>query len=126
MNIFYESPNRIVSTLKSLNAVMPDRRAAVCRELTKVHEEVVVGGVSELMLDFENRDSIKGEIVLILDSESKTDHVTNDSESQKLAIKLAKDLSQAGLKTSQISNILKRNLNLTKKSAYNIALEAKN
>ena len=126
MNIFYESPNRIVSTLKSLNEVMPDRRAAVCRELTKVHEEVVVGRVSELMFDFENRDSIKGEIVLVLDSESKTDHVTNDSESQKLAIKLAKDLSQAGLKTSQISSILKRNLNLSKKSAYNIALEAKN
>jgi len=44
----------------------PDRLAAVARELTKKFEEVVRGTIYELKTEFESRDSIKGEIVVIV------------------------------------------------------------
>ncbi len=65
--IIYESPNRLLKLLGELEEHFePDRLAAVARELTKKFEEVVRGSISELKTEFEQRDSIKGEIVVII------------------------------------------------------------
>ena len=65
--IIYESPNRLLKLLGELEEHFePDRLAAVARELTKKFEEVVRGTISELKKEFESRDSIKGEIVVIV------------------------------------------------------------
>ncbi|MCP9292515.1 MULTISPECIES: 16S rRNA (cytidine(1402)-2'-O)-methyltransferase [Gracilimonas] len=65
--IIYESPNRLLKLLGELEEHFePDRLAAVARELTKKFEEVVRGTISELKTEFESRDSIKGEIVVIV------------------------------------------------------------
>ena len=53
--VFYESPLRIVSALKAVQETFPLRRVAVCRELTKLHEEVVRGRVAEVVQIFEQR-----------------------------------------------------------------------
>ncbi|MCL2024667.1 MAG: 16S rRNA (cytidine(1402)-2'-O)-methyltransferase [Coriobacteriia bacterium] len=68
--IFYESPHRLVRTLETCAAVFGAgrRRAAVVRELTKLHEEVVRGTLPELAATFAARDSIKGEIVIIIEA----------------------------------------------------------
>ncbi|MDH2325335.1 16S rRNA (cytidine(1402)-2'-O)-methyltransferase [Cereibacter sp. SYSU M97828] len=64
--VFYESPKRIAATLRDMAEVWPDRRAAVCRELTKKFEETTRGTVAELAEAFADR-SVKGEIVLLVD-----------------------------------------------------------
>lgn len=65
--IIYESPNRLLKLLGELEEHFePDRLAAVARELTKKFEEVNRGTISELKKEFESRDSIKGEIVVIV------------------------------------------------------------
>lgn len=65
--IIYESPNRLLKLLGELEEHFePERLAAVARELTKKFEEVVRGTITELKTEFENRDSIKGEIVVII------------------------------------------------------------
>ncbi|MEX0719201.1 MAG: 16S rRNA (cytidine(1402)-2'-O)-methyltransferase [Balneolaceae bacterium] len=65
--IIYESPNRILKLLGEIEKHFgEDRLAAVARELTKKFEEVVRDTVSELKNEFENRDSIKGEIVIVI------------------------------------------------------------
>lgn len=65
--IIYESPNRLLKLLGELEEHFEtDRLAAVARELTKKFEEVVRGTISELKNEFESRDSIKGEIVVIV------------------------------------------------------------
>ena len=64
--IFYESPKRIAKTLGILAEIMPDRRAAIIRELTKRYEEVTRATLAELAVVFGARDSIKGEIVLVI------------------------------------------------------------
>ncbi len=63
--VFFESPHRIVSTLEALSRVLPDRQAAVARELTKLHEEVARGNAAELVERFKDR-RVRGEITLLV------------------------------------------------------------
>jgi 16S rRNA (cytidine1402-2'-O)-methyltransferase len=65
--IFYEAPHRILDTLKDIVAVLgPERPIVVARELTKVHEEFLRGTAAELLKSLQNRDEVKGEIVLLI------------------------------------------------------------
>ena len=64
--VFYESPFRLVKTLEQLAEVLgADRRAAVCREITKLHEETQRGTLAELAQHYTEK-GVKGEIVLIV------------------------------------------------------------
>ncbi|UBM59448.1 16S rRNA (cytidine(1402)-2'-O)-methyltransferase [Marinilongibacter aquaticus] len=66
--IFYESPHRLLKTLKEFAEVFgEDRRACVSRELSKMHEENVRGTLSEILANFADR-SIKGEIVIVVEA----------------------------------------------------------
>jgi 16S rRNA (cytidine1402-2'-O)-methyltransferase len=60
--VAFESPKRLG---KSLAAIAPDREVAVCRELTKVHEEVVRGTASELAARYADA-APRGEVVLVI------------------------------------------------------------
>ncbi len=68
--IFYEAPHRLLSTLDFLFKNFGDRNIAVCRELTKLHEEIVRGKLSEVMEHFID-NSPRGEFVLVLDGLSE-------------------------------------------------------
>lgn len=63
--VFFESPHRIDACLADLAEVLGERDAALCRELTKMHEEVRRGTLPELSLDV-SRSPVKGEIVLVV------------------------------------------------------------
>jgi 16S rRNA (cytidine1402-2'-O)-methyltransferase len=65
--IFYEAPHRIAATLRDALAVLGERQAAVARELTKLHEEIARGLLSELAGRFSSAESARGEMVLIID-----------------------------------------------------------
>lgn len=66
--IFYESPHRIVKTLKKIQSMTDlDRLVSVSREISKIHEENIRGSLSEVITDLESRPSIKGEIVVVMD-----------------------------------------------------------
>lgn len=64
--IFFESPYRIGKFLQAAFEVYGDRRAAVCRELTKLHEEVVRGSLASLAESFRQR-LVKGEITVVIE-----------------------------------------------------------
>jgi 16S rRNA (cytidine1402-2'-O)-methyltransferase len=64
--VAFESPRRLASTLAALAAHDPRRRVAVCRELTKLHEEVRRGGAAELAAHYEGHPP-RGEVVLVLE-----------------------------------------------------------
>jgi len=63
--IFYESPKRIVRTLKDILEYMGDRPAVIGRELTKLHEEMIRGNVSKLLSHFTQK-SPRGEFVIMI------------------------------------------------------------
>src|SRR5687767_5581148 len=64
--IFYEAPHRIAASLQDAHEVMGERTAVVARELTKLHEEIARGRLSELAARFSAEDA-RGEMVLIID-----------------------------------------------------------
>jgi len=64
--IFYEAPHRIAATLNDALEVLGNRQAAVARELTKIHEEIVRGSLSHLIERFGNGLPVRGEIVLVI------------------------------------------------------------
>ncbi|MGE3798631.1 MAG: SAM-dependent methyltransferase, partial [Thermomicrobiales bacterium] len=60
----FESPHRIKRLLQQMASIDPQREIVVCRELTKMHEEVLRGQVSEIQRELESRETIRGEFVL--------------------------------------------------------------
>ena len=68
--ILYEAPHRLVRTLEELFQCLGDRRAALCRELTKRHETVFRATLKEL-LDFYQKEKPLGECVLIIEGKSR-------------------------------------------------------
>ena len=65
--IFYEAPHRLAATLKDAYEILGEREAVVARELTKLHEEIGRGRLSELAVRFSSVETARGEIVLIVD-----------------------------------------------------------
>lgn len=63
--IFYEAPHRLLSTLTFLKESFGDRKIAACRELTKLHEEIVRGTIGEV-IEFFKEKAPRGEFVLVL------------------------------------------------------------
>ncbi len=65
--LFYESPHRLVKTLSQiLEIFQEERQVCVCRELTKLHEEIFRGNLSQTIEHFNAKD-VKGEIVFVLE-----------------------------------------------------------
>ena len=63
--VAFESPRRVAASLEMLAGIDPERPVAVCRELTKVHEEVVRGSASELAARY-GEQAPRGEVVLVI------------------------------------------------------------
>lgn len=68
--IFYEAPHRLKSTLENIYKVFGDRKIALVREISKLHEEVIRGNISEIV---EIADTLKGEFVIIVEKHIKTE-----------------------------------------------------
>lgn len=62
--VFYEAPHRIKKTLTIMLDILGDRQMALCRELTKKHEEIIRGSISEIL---EIVDELKGEMVIVME-----------------------------------------------------------
>lgn len=65
--LFYEAPHRLAETLKDAGEILGDRQAVVARELTKLHEELRRGSLSELAEHYAGTETVRGEIVLVID-----------------------------------------------------------
>ena len=67
--VLYEAPHRIAETLADVEAVWgPECRVVLARELTKLHEEFVRGTVSEIRQKLAERESLRGEMVLLIEA----------------------------------------------------------
>lgn len=64
--VVFESPRRVATLLRDITKELGDRRVALARELTKIHEEVLRGRASEVLARLEGSDP-KGEVVLVIE-----------------------------------------------------------
>ena len=98
--IAFESPRRIGDSLGALAAIAPDRPAAVCREMTKMHEEVSRGSLAELARRF--RGDVKGEIVLVISPASAEDH----DQDVGFAVDALRHLVQSGARPRAAASVV--------------------
>lgn len=76
--IIYESPHRLKESLKLMEEVLGDRKIAVCRELTKKHEEYMRSNISQVRAYYEDNDP-RGEYILIVEGSNETRPDKKDS-----------------------------------------------
>lgn len=112
--VFYESPNRILNTLKIVQSIRPDAKVAFGRELTKVFEEVVVDKVENVISHLEN-NIVKGEFVVIIFRSE------NNAVDHEIA-KRVKILQDKGFSAKDISIILSELFDYNKNVVYKIAI----
>ncbi|WP_101723531.1 16S rRNA (cytidine(1402)-2'-O)-methyltransferase [Eggerthella timonensis] len=126
--LFYESPNRLVAALDALAAVLPHREIAVCRELTKLHEEVVRGPLPQVRDVFAAREregaGIKGEIVLVIEGPSAAEDAAAEQDAEAAARERAVELKAAGARNKEIARAIAEEFGVARNVAYDIALGA--
>ena len=120
--IFYESPHRIIKTLKVMREIFGnDHLIFIARELTKIFETYYKGKLSELIDEIQNnKDNQKGEFVLIVSALKKD---KQKEEIIPLEDALRSTLNQISLKESV--NVISQIYNKGKKEIYNLAMEIK-
>jgi 16S rRNA (cytidine1402-2'-O)-methyltransferase len=113
--VAFESPRRLPATLASLAAVSPERRVAVCRELTKRFEEIVRGTAGEVAQHF--REAPKGEVTLVL---GPADAVREAGLADALAA--VDELTAAGLPRRRAAEVVARLTGLSRNRLYDESL----
>lgn len=117
--IFYEAPHRILDSLDDLEAVLgPDRAVVVARELTKVHEEFARGTIAEVRNKLATRESIKGEITLLVGP--APDRPVRIPEEAELRAEVAA-LAAGGMSKMDAIKEVARRYGLPKRQVYKLA-----
>ena len=126
--VFYESPNRLVAALQAVAEVLPLRSVAVCRELTKLHEEVARGTAAGLAEMFaaraEEPGGIRGEIALVIDGPSEVEEAAAALDAAASAEARAAELAAEGLRTKEIAKHLAADFGIPRNDAYELAIGA--
>lgn len=121
-SIFFESPHHIKETLVLLaNHLEPDRQLLVCRELTKKFEEIVDLEAGNLVRWLEDTESLKGEFVIVVAGRP----ANSDETPERASLLLWANVLSPYMGSKEIAAVLSETLGLTKKEAYQIALDAK-
>lgn len=116
--ILYESPERLVRLLGDLGEVCgPERRVVVGRELTKLHEELKRGTITEVLRYYEAHPP-RGEIVVVVEG-SPTD-AGPDEVDEAAAEALARALLEQGMRPSRASREVARRLGIPRNLAYDL------
>ena len=116
--IFYESPHRLLKTLKSLYSQFGNINVCVCRELTKLFEEYKRGCIDEIISYYEEK-GVKGEIVLVIEK------IVDEKETFDVVNEIFK-LKKEGYSNKDIVKTLKDNFNISKNEAYELVLNFEN
>lgn len=134
--LFYESPHRAEDSLVAIAEVFPQREAALCRELTKLHEEVLRAPAPELLELVRERGEMRGEMVLVVAPPSEAELELHeaalaagagaDADANPDDL-LAADIAEAlavGEPANAIAKRLSQKYSRKKRDVYNLVLEA--
>ncbi len=125
--IFYESPNRLADALAVIAEIFPLRKVTVCRELTKLHEEIFRDDAPAVAAEFAQRavsGRVKGEIALVIDGPNAEEAAACAADAAFSASSRARELAAAGERGKQITKTLVAEFGIPKNEAYELALRA--
>ncbi|MCD8004778.1 MAG: 16S rRNA (cytidine(1402)-2'-O)-methyltransferase [Oscillospiraceae bacterium] len=121
--IFYEAPHKLRATLEDLAAAFgPERRAALCRELTKLHEEIYRATLGQALERYDQQEP-RGEFVLVVEGAAPA---APEEVSPELALARVSRLRRQGLGLNQAVKAAAQELRMPKNQLYSLALEAEN
>lgn len=115
--IFYEAPHRIHEALMDAREILGEREGVVMREITKLHEEILRGRLSELAEHFAAGDSARGEMVLLIDRHPIGDGLPENNSAEVVAARVAA-LEEEGLSARDALKRAARELGLSRSEAY--------
>ncbi len=114
--VFYEAPHRIIETLEDMREVWGDRKAAVVREITKIHEETLRGSVADILREIQDR-TIAGEYVIIVEGRRSTEVSYDDALTEVRA------LMKKGKGRKEAVKMVSGQYGLSKNELYDRSLE---
>jgi 16S rRNA (cytidine1402-2'-O)-methyltransferase len=117
--VFYEAPHRILEALETVEQVMGPRPVVVARELTKIHEEFVRGTAAEVRAELAARETIKGEITLLIGKATEPPAETTPVE------EAVAELERAGTPRMDAIKQVARKRGLSKREVYERLLHEK-
>ena len=118
VTVFYESPRRICRSLTDSREIFGDRQVVIGRELTKLHEEILTGTLSEILEKLQERASLKGEfVVAVAGGETQ---LPEQPENLDDLLRFYK--SQSGVSMKDAVKKISRDLNLSRSQVYKEAL----
>ena len=120
--VIYESPRRAADTCANIAEVMPARRVALVRELTKLHEEVVRGTAAEGAAELASRDEIRGECVIVVEEGDGSEQLAVAQAEMPLDDAISAGL-EAGEPKSALAKRLSRAYGMTRGDVYARVLE---
>jgi 16S rRNA (cytidine1402-2'-O)-methyltransferase len=121
-SLFFESPHHIKETLALIaKNLEPDRQLLICRELTKKFEQLVPLQAQEVDSWLEAAESLKGEFVIVVAGRS----ANSDETPEHSDLLLWANALSPYMGSKEIAAVLSQTLGLTKKEAYQVALDAK-
>ncbi len=109
-HVFFESPKRLLGTLKVMEEVWGDRRVVVAREMTKVYEEFIRGRLGEVRASLGSRKEVKGEAVLLVEGGEEEEPWKNR----------AWVLAEEGFSAKEVAKILKVLYGISKREVYSL------
>ena len=125
--VFYESPRRIADSLAVVAEVFPTREVAVCRELTKRHEEIFRACAPDAAAEFARRDAeggVKGEIALVICPPTEAELKDAAAAQVASAADRAGELIAAGdLSHKDIVSVLRKEFGISRNEAYALVHE---
>lgn len=115
--VAFEAPTRLRATLAVLNEVLPARRLAVCRELTKLHEEVFTGTAAQALEHFQE---IRGEIVLVIEGGSAAFGASGPPIGDEEVLRYLAEMRRLGLTRAQAAALLASIFRLPRRRVYRL------
>jgi len=118
--ICFETPHRLLDALADIQRELGNRRLAVCRELTKLHEEIFRGAVAEALTHF-GLGEVRGEIVLVIEGRREAAPAEPWNESRIRAA--LRDLIALGIERKEAAKQVAAQSGWEKRTVYKIATE---
>lgn len=120
--VYYEAPHKLRQTLSDLaDALGAERWAALCRELTKLHEETIRGTLGELVRYYETVEP-RGEYVIVVEGAKQSE---NDATLEQ-AVQLARQLTDGGEKLSEACRQAAKATGISKRDIYSVITSEQN
>ena len=118
--VFYEAPHKLAATLKDLYETLGERRIAVIKELTKIHEQCEITSLSAAAEKYDGQN-VKGEFVLIVEAKTEEERLSEQPPADPLA--LAQAYMKEGLSVNEAAKRAAKETGAKKSDIYRLLTE---